>query len=97
MPTTASAALQPTWTPDRVSRAMRLYLVEGFTASEVAEALGGGLSRGAVVGKIRRLGFLKREVRHSHASLQAPSRAAPKPAEPNGACHPVGRQSRCRR
>lgn len=40
---------------------MRLYLHEGFTASEVADAMGGGLTRGAVIGKIRRLGFLKRE------------------------------------
>jgi GcrA cell cycle regulator len=40
---------------------LRLYLREGFTASEVADALGGGLTRGAVIGKIRRLGFLKRE------------------------------------
>jgi GcrA cell cycle regulator len=49
-----------TWTPEREARALRLYLREGFTASEVADALG-GLTRGAVIGKIRRMGFLKRE------------------------------------
>ncbi|HEX3919014.1 MAG TPA: GcrA family cell cycle regulator [Caulobacteraceae bacterium] len=49
------------WTPEREARAVRLYLREGFTASEVADALGGGLTRGAVIGKIRRLGFMKRE------------------------------------
>jgi len=48
------------WTPDREARALRLYLREGFTASEVADALGCGFTRGAVIGKIRRLGFFKR-------------------------------------
>ena len=36
-------------------------LEEGLTAAEVAEALATGVSRAAVIGKIRRLGFLKRE------------------------------------
>jgi GcrA cell cycle regulator len=40
---------------------MRLYLVEGFTAADVADALGPGFSRAAVIGKMRRLGCLKRE------------------------------------
>ena len=51
------------WTPARVARALRLYLEEGFTAAEVADAPGAGFSRGAVIGKIRRLGHLKRESR----------------------------------
>jgi GcrA cell cycle regulator len=54
-------AILPTWTPEREARALRLFLREGFTAAEVAEALGEGVSRAAVVGKIRRLGFLKRD------------------------------------
>ena len=49
------------WTPEREARACRLYLEEGFSASEVARALGGGLSRGAVIGKVRRLGLSKRK------------------------------------
>jgi GcrA cell cycle regulator len=49
------------WTPEREARAVRLFLLEGFTASEVADALGGGLTRGAVIGKIRRLGYFKRQ------------------------------------
>lgn len=53
----------PTWTPEREARALRLFLAEGFTAAEVAGALGAGISRAAVIGKIRRLGFLKRDVR----------------------------------
>jgi GcrA cell cycle regulator len=56
-----SHASLPTWTPEREARALRLFLREGFTAAEVADALGPGISRAAVIGKIRRLGFLKRE------------------------------------
>jgi len=40
--------------------ARRLYLDEGLSASEVAKALGGGLTRGAVIGKINRMGLCKR-------------------------------------
>lgn len=50
------------WTSERVSRALRLYLLENQTASAVAEALG-GVTRGAVIAKLRRLGHLKRNVR----------------------------------
>ncbi len=65
-------AFLPTWTPEREARALRLFLREGFTAAEVADALGGGVSRAAVIGKIRRLGFLKRAIR---AAARAPARA----------------------
>jgi GcrA cell cycle regulator len=50
------------WTPEAEVRALRLYLVEGLSASQVAAALGGGLSRAAVASKVRRLGYHKREV-----------------------------------
>ena len=55
------------WTPERERRAVRLYIVEGFTAADVADALGAGFSRAAVIGKMRRLGCLKREVRAAPA------------------------------
>jgi hypothetical protein len=54
-------SILPTWTPEREARALRLYLREGLSAAEVADALGCGVSRAAVIGKIRRLGFLKRD------------------------------------
>jgi len=57
-----SHSILSTWTPEREARALRLYLREGFTAAEVADALGCGFSRAAVIGKIRRLGFLKRDM-----------------------------------
>jgi GcrA cell cycle regulator len=70
------------WTPERARRAMRLYLVEGFTAADVADALGPGFSRAAVIGKMRRLGCLKREVRATPADSCAakPNRRLPRAA-----------------
>ena len=53
-------SILPSWTREREARALRLFLREGFTAAEVAEALGGGISRAAVIGKVHRLGFQKR-------------------------------------
>ena len=63
----------PTWTPERERRAVRLYLVEGFTAADVADVLGPPFTRAAVIGKMRRLGCLKRELRSVAASPGAPS------------------------
>jgi GcrA cell cycle regulator len=54
-----SHACFPTWTRQREAQALRLFLREGLTAAEVAEALG-GVTRAAVISKVRRLGFLKR-------------------------------------
>ncbi len=66
------------WTPARVGRALRLYLEEGLTAEEVAWALGPGFTRAAVIGKIRRLGYLKRQVRKPvSAAPRAPRRCEP--------------------
>jgi hypothetical protein len=69
------------WTPERERRAVRLYLLEGFTAAEVADALGPAFSRAAVTGKMRRLGCLKhapRGVRGAAAAItpRKPARCA---------------------
>jgi GcrA cell cycle regulator len=74
-------SIMPAWTAEREARALRLYLREGFTAAEVAEVLGCGVSRAAVIGKIRRLGFLKRDA----CAARAAAAAAPK------AVHSAGR------
>jgi GcrA cell cycle regulator len=76
--TQPSHAIMPTWTPEREARALRLFLREGFTAAEVADLLGDGVSRAAVIGKIRRLGFRKRDV----VRQQRPATTPP-------ACRPV--------
>ena len=54
-----SHACFPIWTRQREAQALRLFLREGLTAAEVAEVLG-GVTRAAVISKVRRLGFLKR-------------------------------------
>jgi hypothetical protein len=50
---------------------VRLYLIEGFTAADVAYALGPAFTRAAVIGKMRRLGHLKRDVRAMAGSFGA--------------------------
>jgi hypothetical protein len=76
------------WTPELERRAVRLYLVEGFTAADVAYALGPAFTRAAVIGKMRRLGHLKRDGRAVADSLGAtkafgrPRRCSPPRAEP---------------
>ena len=47
------------WTDDRVDLLSRLWL-EGKSASQIAAALGGGLTRNAVIGKVHRLGLAGR-------------------------------------
>jgi GcrA cell cycle regulator len=47
------------WTDERVELLSRLWL-EGRSASQIATALGGGLTRNAVIGKVHRLGLAGR-------------------------------------
>ena len=47
------------WTDERVDLLSRLWL-EGKSASQIAAALGGGLTRNAVIGKVHRLGLAGR-------------------------------------
>ena len=47
------------WTDERVQILSRLWL-EGKSASQIATALGGGLTRNAVIGKVHRLGLAGR-------------------------------------
>ena len=63
------------WSSERVSQALRLYILEGLTAAAVAEALG-GVTRAAVIAKVRRLGHLKREVRRVCAASSLKGTAA---------------------
>ena len=44
------------WTEDRVGALKKLWL-EGQSASQIAKALGGGVTRNAVIGKVHRLGL----------------------------------------
>jgi GcrA cell cycle regulator len=102
-----SHAILPTWTPERVARALRLFLREGFTAAEVADALGHGVSRAAVIGKIRRLGYRKsdvaspppraaaaRKVCSSAFERRLPPQPPPLPLPPLREIEPTGRPCR---
>lgn len=46
------------WTDDRIAETRRLWLA-GQSATEIAKAIGGGLSRNAVIGKVHRMGIAR--------------------------------------
>jgi GcrA cell cycle regulator len=72
------------WTDERIE-ALRALWMQGFTASQIAERLG-GVSRNAVIGKAHRLGLsarpspIKRETARTLPMRRAP--AAPPPPAP---------------
>jgi len=74
-----SAGAASFWTIDREEMARRLYLDEGLTASEVALALGGGVSRSAVIAKMIRMGCAKRA---AAADDRAPRKGASRVVRP---------------
>ncbi|WP_341760075.1 GcrA family cell cycle regulator [Candidatus Endowatersipora endosymbiont of Watersipora subatra] len=53
------------WTDEKVTQLSRLW-ADGFSASEIASELGGGITRNAVIGKVYRLGLSSRT--HSSTS-----------------------------
>ncbi len=55
-----------TWTEERLAELRRLWVEETLTSSEIAQRM--GISRGTVMGKINRLGLLRR---HGTPPLQA--------------------------
>src|SRR5579875_2188488 len=66
---------QMSWTDDRVDVLKKLWL-DGFSASQIAKQLGGGLTRNAVIGKVHRLGLSGR------AAPSQPQRPAFRPTRP---------------
>jgi GcrA cell cycle regulator len=75
------------WTDERVEQ-LKQHWMEGKSASQIANLLGHGLTRNAVIGKVHRLGLAGRAKSPASASLRprqpasrAPRRhAAPRPA-----------------
>ena len=79
------------WTDERIA-ALKQYWEEGRSASQIAEVLGEGLSRNAVIGKAHRLGLASRpsplktgesktsEPKAPKAPKAEPKAAAPRPA-----------------
>lgn len=74
------------WTEDRVGALTKLWL-EGQSASQIAKALGGGVTRNAVIGKVHRLGLSGRAAPSQPARTTyrptRPRATAPAPAQPS--------------
>ncbi len=77
------------WTDERIDKLKALW-EQGVTASQIAESLGEGVSRNAVIGKAHRLGLQSRpspvkatEAAEAPAPVSAPVKAAaPQPVTP---------------
>ena len=82
--------MNPGWTEDRVGALKKLWL-EGQSASQIAKALGGGVTRNAVIGKVHRLGLSGR------AAPSQPARATFRPSRPRPAAQPTQTPSAPRR
>ncbi len=65
------------WTDERLGRLRTLWL-EGKTAAQIASDLSPGISRSAVLGKVRRMGL---SVRRSAGRTRAPDTSRPQPPE----------------
>ena len=66
----------PTWTDDRVHTLTRLWR-DGLSASQIARALAGGVTRNAVIGKVHRLGLSGR-AKPSTPTLRSRREARPR-------------------
>ncbi len=67
------------WTDERVELLRQLWL-DGKSASQISAALGNGLTRNAVIGKVHRLGLAGRAKSPASVSSGAPRAASPKRA-----------------
>lgn len=65
------------WSDDRTEALKKLYEA-GLSASQIAAELGGGISRNAVIGKVHRLGLIRRGKRVAGAPRAVKSRKSPK-------------------
>lgn len=66
------------WT-DEIVEQLKQHWMDGKSASQIANLLGNGLTRNAIIGKVHRLGLAGR-AKSSSASVPRPRRLAPPPA-----------------
>jgi GcrA cell cycle regulator len=66
------------WTDERAETVRRLWIDSKKTATQIAMALGGDVTRNAVIGKIHRLGLMGRPKREGLAAAPHPMPRAPK-------------------
>jgi GcrA cell cycle regulator len=80
------------WTDERVELLRQMWL-DGKSASQISGAIGGGLTRNAVIGKVHRLGLAGRAkappTAHDDAAAAPRVQAAPRRSAPRPASHPV--------
>ncbi len=81
------------WTDERIETLKSLW-ESGLTASQIAEKLGGGISRNAVIGKAHRLELKSRPSpvkagEEEAAAAPAPAAAAPAASKPAAAAAPA--------
>lgn len=69
------------WTDERIAL-LKQYWEEGRSASQIAEVLGEGLSRNAVIGKAHRLGLAARPSPLKSGEVRPEADAAPAEAKP---------------
>lgn len=55
------------WTPEALDDLHRLYIRQRLSAAETARAMGGGVTRNAVLGKVQRLGWTRPAVPKAEA------------------------------
>jgi GcrA cell cycle regulator len=81
------------WSPAVLDQLFRLYIQEGRSAAETARALGCGVSRNAVLGKVQRMGWSRaeREPKVAAAAAGPPRRATERtrPRSPFGRSIPL--------
>lgn len=65
------------WTDERIARAKRLW-ADGLTATQIANDLGGGISRNAVISKLHREGCAARAFTSRSAQSKRHANAKPK-------------------
>lgn len=58
------------WTDDRIETLVRMW-GEGFSGSEIAVTLGGGVTRNGVIGKVHRMGLAERKTRPANPKPKA--------------------------
>src|ERR1017187_10011169 len=72
------------WTDERVATAVNMWQ-DGPSASLIADTLGAGLSRNAVIGKIHRMGLTAREKGLTQGHRYPPRiQSQPRPPTPQG-------------
>lgn len=71
--------IQNRWPADLLERARKLWLDDGLSAGQVAKALGGGLSRSAIIGKARRCGWTRpQDIGRQNQTASGKARRAPR-------------------